>query len=1060
MLLAAFLGACSEKDESSRHLERADKLAAKGDFSAARIEYRNVLKHAPQNGRALRQLGSIWTADGAPLRALPYLLRARDQSPSDAAVRMDLARTLRALGKGAEAREEAKAVLEQHPAHEEAVLLLAETARTEEEIRECRAHLEQAGIEPKSGPAYHLALALLAMKESNLTAAESEAQKALALGPDSYHAHLAIARIREAQGSMKAAETALEDAVEFAPTRSHARIEIANFHLRRGDRAKAREVLEAIKAATPGYLPAANSLAMIALRERDLERALKETSHVLARDRSNYDARMLKAQAQLAMGNPTEAVATLEELDAQFPGLPPTKIQLARTYAREGRTGKALATLGHVLERYPMHQEARLLEAQLRLQNGEPAAAIESMSSLLRSEPNLPMARTLLAHAYSAAGRFDEALEIHRARTQEFPENPESHIMVGLIERMRGHADAARTALLRAEELAPGLPLVAAQLIGLDLEAEKPDAARARSERLLEAHPDSAAAHFLKASIEAHVRNWDVAEDTLKKCLQLDPDYGRAYAMLISIYLETERLEEARRELGDFLAKDPDNPAALQRLASIEQQLGDIPAATKNYEAVLAVAPDSSVAQNNLAVLYLAHGGRTEEAYQLAMKARVANPDDAAIADTLGWIVFHRGEYRRALALLEESSSRLGDNPEVLYHLGRARQAMGDVDGARSAYTAALAAAPQFGGRTEAALQLELLDALETRPPPSTKALEDLMARHPKDPVPRLALAASLERAGKSAEAAALYHGALELNPDLLPAHTALARLYSGSLARPEQALAHAKDARALAPEDVAVLATLGASALEAGKADWAYNLLKESTRVDSDDSGILVTLARSAYRTGRAAEAEAVMNRAQELSKGGPEAENIDTFLRMLRLVRDPDRLVAADAEIEEALQRDPARLPALMAGAKASVLKGRQDAAKTAYREILESAPGFSLAQIELAFLLSRSGDSTDLEAAAEMARNLRGRMSGDYRVAVLAAEVCYRQGDFAGAIRHLEEARRHGDLEAEALAILGLSQQGANETVEAATNLRKALDAGLTGPLLEEAQESLPR
>src|SRR5207247_4896672 len=117
---------------------------------------------------------------------------------------------------------------------------------------------------------------------------------------------------------------------------------------------------------------------------------------------------------------------------------------------------------------------------------------------------------------------------------------------------------------------------------------------------------------------------------------------------------------------------------------------------------VLAVHPRIVPAANNLAYLLFARGGDKEKALQVAQMAKEAAPDDPAISDTLGWILYNRGIYQRALALLRESAARLPENPEVQYHLGMASLKVGDKDTARKSLATAVAATTSFAGKEEA----------------------------------------------------------------------------------------------------------------------------------------------------------------------------------------------------------------------------------------------------------------------------------------------------------------------------------------------------------------------
>ena len=82
--------------------------------------------------------------------------------------------------------------------------------------------------------------------------------------------------------------------------------------------------------------------------------------------------------------------------------------------------------------------------------------------------------------------------------------------------------------------------------------------------------------------------------------------------------------------------------------------------------------------------------------------AKEQAPDDPRVSDTLGWILYKRGVYQRALALLKESAAKLPDNPQVQYHLGMAYAQVGDHPNARKALTAAANSGAVFEGKEEA----------------------------------------------------------------------------------------------------------------------------------------------------------------------------------------------------------------------------------------------------------------------------------------------------------------------------------------------------------------------
>jgi Flp pilus assembly protein TadD len=107
-------------------------------------------------------------------------------------------------------------------------------------------------------------------------------------------------------------------------------------------------------------------------------------------------------------------------------------------------------------------------------------------------------------------------------------------------------------------------------------------------------------------------------------------------------------------------------------------------------------------AANNLAWLLTEHGGDKEKALRLAETAKEAAPNDPGISDTLGWVLYKRGVYQRAVGLLRESAAQLPQNPTVQYHLAMASQKVGDVEGARKAFERAVSSPASFPEKEEA----------------------------------------------------------------------------------------------------------------------------------------------------------------------------------------------------------------------------------------------------------------------------------------------------------------------------------------------------------------------
>ena len=398
----------------------------------------------------------------------------------------------------------------------------------------------------------------------------------------------------------------------------------------------------------------------------------------------------------------------------------------------------------------------------------------------------------------------------------------------------------------------------------------------------------------------------------------MDPNSSSTYDLLISTYLAANKLPQAIALLEGLISKSPGNARALMLSALIYEKMNDFPKAREAYEKVLAVKPDSPYALNNLAYLYAERLDQPDKAYDLAQKARSLQPADAGIADTLGWILYKKGDYQQARTLLQDSAKQLPNNPEIQFHLGMASYMMGDMDAARTAFGQAAKAANDFPGKEEVRRRLALLEGAEGKAAElSSDDLEAILTQQPDDVVTRMLLGESYEKQGEFVKAAATYEQAVKLNPKLLSATAKLAQLNAGPLQASDKALEFARKARELAPNDPKVVGILGGAAYQTGNFTWAYSLLQESARQLPNDAEILHDFAWTAYSLGKVSEARQTMQRVLNAAPDSSNSSDAKLFLAMTALDQEGAALASAESEVEQVLKTDPKYVPAQMAHA-----------------------------------------------------------------------------------------------------------------------------------------------
>lgn len=269
-----------------------------------------------------------------------------------------------------------------------------------------------------------------------------------------------------------------------------------------------------------------------------------------------------------------------------------------------------------------------------------------------------------------------------------------------------------------------------ASLLALGLlAAQAGDDAQARDyfERLWEQGTRSDEAAWQLGRLAARAEDWDTAADWFARVSggsrAVDAELGLAQALA-----RQGQLLQARARLAALRAAQPAEAArSFQAEAELLQALGDageallvldagiaqtgslsllytralvradagqIEAATADLESILAEESDNVQALNALGYMLADSNRDLSRARKLIERALRMRPDDPAIRDSLGWVLFRLGELDRARELLASAYADYPD-PEVAAHLGEVMWRQGDLSAAREFLREALRQHPQ-----------------------------------------------------------------------------------------------------------------------------------------------------------------------------------------------------------------------------------------------------------------------------------------------------------------------------------------------------------------------------
>jgi Flp pilus assembly protein TadD len=152
-----------------------------------------------------------------------------------------------------------------------------------------------------------------------------------------------------------------------------------------------------------------------------------------------------------------------------------------------------------------------------------------------------------------------------------------------------------------------------------------------------------------------------------------------------------KRYEEALVVVTEATEKAPENPAAWFSFGVIQDKLGKLDQVVAAMEKVIALDPKNATALNYLGYTFAERNMRLPEAEKLVLRAMEIRPDDGYFLDSLAWVHFRRGDYRRAEAELLQALKFVPDDPVILEHLGDVVLAQGRNDEAAALFEKAIA---------------------------------------------------------------------------------------------------------------------------------------------------------------------------------------------------------------------------------------------------------------------------------------------------------------------------------------------------------------------------------
>jgi len=504
--------------------------------------------------------------------------------------------------------------------------------------------------------------------------------------------------------------------------------ELASLMMRAGETAHASWLLEAGISVYPDRDELRILAARASLVVGDPVRVLAVLDPIAVDSDQHLASLLLRARAQLELGNLDEALACFEDAQQRYPDSPHASHARVFTLLREGRVEAARRVIEEARTRAQTPERIQELDglvAQIEFAQGERDAGLERMRALVEAAPDDIQLRQTLSRSLQIAGQLEEALEVARDGLASNPEHPTLQAMLAWAYLLLGRQEEAEQALRALVERtdAPGAHLLLARFLLFSGQTEAAaDSLHEAAERhagvsMLRVHEAEAwidVGNIERARIALGEFKRLAADDPHLAYLQArlalaDGDAARAVSELSRAVSHLDRaytqywlaraLEDAgdpsgaQRRYGLAMLRDWSHPAPAIALMRLAEARGDWKAAAEHAAQLVARFPAGPDGYSNLAT-FLARSGegaRAEAAARVYLQRFPEREDAAAL---LAMSLRVQGRSKEAAEALDAAESRHGPTPEFAHERALILGSQGDFEAAIRAVRGAIAERP------------------------------------------------------------------------------------------------------------------------------------------------------------------------------------------------------------------------------------------------------------------------------------------------------------------------------------------------------------------------------
>jgi tetratricopeptide (TPR) repeat protein len=314
---------------------------AQGNASDAQIYAQELVQRFPATPDNRQLLADALARQGKLRPAEEQILIARQLSPNDPSIHVNVAQIYSAEKKWPDAQKEFELAVQLDLHNTTALAQLADFLTARNESAQALAHVQQYVAANPNDANGHVILGALNFQLKNHDISQSEFERAIQIDPNNIQAYLRLGKVFEEQGQSELAIARYQKALDLQPKLAPLATMIGNLYLDKGDMETARKYYAQAIAANPNFAVAIANTAWVDAQEgKDLDVALGMAEKAKSLEPDVATITDTLAWVMYKRGNYANAMPLLQEIVRKTPDSAQFHYHLGMTLLAAGQKAK------------------------------------------------------------------------------------------------------------------------------------------------------------------------------------------------------------------------------------------------------------------------------------------------------------------------------------------------------------------------------------------------------------------------------------------------------------------------------------------------------------------------------------------------------------------------------------------------------------------------------------------------------------------------------------------------------------------------------------------------